>query len=67
MYLLMNIGCIECGVESKVVGVFRGKDEAEKLAVRLNNDRKFSWRQGGQNSYEVHALADVGVIDQEYV
>lgn len=32
MYLVMNIGCIDCGVSSAVVGVFADKSKAELIA-----------------------------------
>ena len=55
-YLLMNIGCIECGVTSAVVGIYDDFDFATALAEKLNSIRAFYWRQGGQNSYEVFVL-----------
>lgn len=64
MYLVMNIGCIECGVSSNVVGIFEDKNKAVALAEEF--DSKFSWRQGGQNSFEVFELPGVGVINDEY-
>ncbi len=63
-YLLFNVGCIECGVSSKIVGVFEVKEEAEKLAESL--DHSHGWRDGGQNSFEVYEIPPVGVIDPEY-
>lgn len=51
MWLVFNIGCIECGVSSNVVAVYPHKHEADAVAAKLNE--KFSWRDGCQNSYEV--------------
>jgi hypothetical protein len=65
-YLLFNVGCIECGVSSKVVGVFDAKEEAEKHAERL--DDTHGWREGGQNSFKVFPLPDeVNKLDPEYL
>lgn len=55
-WLVFNIGCIECGVSSNVVGVYATKEEAERIAKRL--DDKLGWRQSGQNSYEVFDLTE---------
>lgn len=56
-YLVMCIGCIECGVSSAVAGVFYDCAEADAFAEQM--DSRHSWRQGGQNSFEVFEI-DVG-------
>lgn len=66
MYLVMNIGCIECGVSSKVVGVFADKSKAESVAKTLDADAAMSWREGGQNSFEVFTLPKPEIVDEEY-
>lgn len=66
MFLLFNIGCIECGVPSAVVGVFDSRDIAEAHANRLNADGETAWRNGGQNSYEVFKLPAPGILAPEY-
>jgi hypothetical protein len=63
-YLVFNVGCIECGVSSNVVGVFTSKADAEALAEKLHD--KCNWREGGQNSFEVFELDAEGVITAEY-
>lgn len=64
MYIVINIGCIECGVSSNVVGVFA--EEAKAQAVADFCDQKYAWRQDGQNSFEVFPLPAPGDIDEEY-
>lgn len=54
-FLVMNIGCIECGVSSGVVGVYETQDEADAIASKC--DHHLSWREGGQNSFEVFDLS----------
>lgn len=61
-WLVFNIGCIECGVSSNVVGVYRTEAEADKVAETLNE--ALDWRGGGQNSYEVFDLS--APQDDEY-
>jgi hypothetical protein len=63
-WIVVNIGCIECGVSSNVVGVFADKAEAEAIADRLNGSH--GWRQGGQNDFDVFPMPEVGVIADEY-
>lgn len=55
-YLVFNIGCIECGVSSAIVGTFDTEAEATRVADACNDDPSLSWRNGGQNSYEVFDL-----------
>lgn len=63
-YLVMNIGCIECGVSSAVVAVLTDKPAAEALAAKC--EEKFDWREGGQNRFEVFELPEIGVVADEY-
>lgn len=65
MWLVFNVGCIECGVSSNVVGIFVRKGKADEIAKTLNE--KYNWREGGQNSYEVFELNRVGDIAEEYL
>lgn len=64
-WLLMNIGCIECGVSSNVVGVYEEETKAQDAADILNENG--SWREGGQNNYEVFELKDGFFENDEYV
>ena len=50
-WLVFNVGCIECRVSSNVVGLYATEAEAMNVASILND--KLSWREGGQNSFEV--------------
>ncbi len=64
-WLVVNIGCIECGVSSNVVGLFATEAEATSLARRL--DRTHGWREHGQNEFEVYRCPQVGEpIPAEY-
>ena len=54
-WLVFNIGCIECGVSSDVVGVYA--TEAEANAVAQICSRKLSWRESGQNAFQVFDLS----------
>jgi len=64
MFLVVNIGCIECGVSSQIVGLFETEEEANAIAEKF--DDKYNWREGGQNSFQVFPLPNIGVINSEY-
>lgn len=64
MWLVFNIGCIECGVSSNVVGVFDDEETANKVAKELSSSH--SWREGGQNSFKVYKLPEINILEQEY-
>jgi hypothetical protein len=60
----MNIGCIECGVSSNIVGLFADKARADAVAKAC--EEKHSWRHHGQNRYEVFELPEPEIVDPEY-
>ena len=63
-YIVVNIGCIECGVSSNIVGYYDDKEKAEKIAERCN--ALLGWREGGQNEFEVFELGKLNVTLDEY-
>jgi len=65
MYAVFNIGCIECGISSNIVGIFSDKVNACKIAEEL--DERMDWRNGGQNHYEVFELPEPEIINPEYL
>lgn len=64
-YIVVNIGCIECGVSSNIVGAFDNDIKANEIAAKLNDTH--GWREGGQNSYEVFPMPELNVINEEYL
>ena len=65
MWLVMNIGCLECGVSSKIVGVFADKAKADEVAAACY--KTHDWREGGQNAFEVFGVPAPEVVDAEYL
>jgi hypothetical protein len=53
-WMVFNVGCIECGVSSDVVGFYATKEEADRVAKTCEDH--LHWRQGGQNAFEVFDL-----------
>lgn len=64
-YILVNIGCIECGVSSNIVGVFTSLQKAEE--IQSHCDKVHDWRQGGQNSFEIFEMPEADVVNPEYL
>jgi hypothetical protein len=63
-YIVVNIGCIECGVSSNIVGVFDNKEKAELITNKCIND--YSWREGGQNNFQMFEMPKINTINIEY-
>ena len=53
-WMVFNVGCIECGVSSNVVGFYSTEEEANQVAETCEDH--LHWRQGGQNAFEVFDL-----------
>lgn len=64
-WILVNIGCIECGVSSDIVGVFTDKARADALANELLSTH--GWREGGQNDFIVFEMPKLDTINDEYL
>lgn len=62
-YMVFNVGCIECGVSSDVVGLYDTEEEAQKIVAACED--KLHWRESGQNSFEIFDLTKPQA--QEYV
>jgi hypothetical protein len=65
MWIVVNIGCIECGVSTQIVGVFDSEEKANAIVQDLS--QRFSWREGGQNDFEAFPMPEVNVINPEYL
>jgi hypothetical protein len=63
-YILVNIGCIECGVSSNIVGVFTDKLRAENIRNFLIEFHH--WREGGDNHYFIFEMPQDNDIHAEY-
>jgi hypothetical protein len=63
-YVVVNIGCIECGVSSGIVGVFADQKRAYDVAGACRD--RYNWREGGQNAFEVFELPEAEIINPDY-
>ena len=56
-FLVFDIGCIECGESSDVVGIYETREMAEAVKVsRARGDRFGNYFDGGQHIVEVFEL-----------
>lgn len=53
-YLAFDIGCIECGEPSAVLGVFMSRDEANLAAEHAKRVQRENWL--GQHYFEVYEI-----------
>lgn len=63
-YILVNIGCIECGVSSNIVGRFSSEEAADALCAKLQ--KSHYWREHGQNQFDVFPEPQIDEIGDEY-
>lgn len=50
-YIVVEVGCIECGVSTQIAGVYKTRKQAEAHAKILP-----TWRDGGQSYPEVFEI-----------
>lgn len=48
-YVLVDIGCIECGEQSDLIGIFDKKDLAESTKLECEEAQENNWH--GQHSF----------------
>lgn len=54
-YIVVDIGCIECGESSSIIGVFTDRALAEAAVA----DWERIGRRGGQHSYEIFDMPEL--------
>lgn len=64
MFIVFNIGCIECGVSSGIVGAFENRNTANKIAEIAS--KLYEWREGGQNEFKVFEIPKLEIITDQY-
>ena len=56
-FLAFDIGCIECGERSAVIGLFRSREDAETACKAAESEQEKNWH--GQHSFEVFEITDI--------
>lgn len=55
VYVAIDVGCHECGVDSEVIGSYNTEEEAES-ACKKKTDEHNNWRDGGQTIPQVFTV-----------
>lgn len=64
-YVAVDIGCIECGETSAVLGIFESEVDANEACDEHSKRQEEHW--GGQHYFEVFGVPRISkVIRQEY-
>lgn len=53
-YLAFDVGCIECGEDSGVVGLFKTREEAQTASDAAATIQKEDWH--GQHHFDVYEI-----------
>jgi len=64
MYLVIDVGCLECDEETYVVGVFEDKEQAEDVFIKLGGNHTYAAPQGRILMFE---LPEMNQVTSEYV
>lgn len=59
LYVAVDIGCIECGEETQVLGIFTSLTRAEEVCNEHAARHCAKWR--GQHAFEVFPVAEIDV------
>ena len=57
IYVAVDVGCIECGEPTTVVGLFRDKAEAIDALAKAQAEQEANWT--GQHSFELFEVEDL--------
>jgi len=60
LFVAVDIGCIECGEESAVLGVFTSEKVAEEVLWEHQKRQDENWR--GQHSFECFEIDGIDVV-----
>lgn len=59
LYVALDVGCIDCGESSSVLGVFTAPDKALNVCMEHTERQKKNWH--GCHSFEVHGIEDINI------
>jgi len=57
LYVALDIGCIECGEGSEVLGIFKTEEAAQAVADAARKKQAENW--AGEHHFEVHVIEGV--------
>ena len=59
-YVAIDIGCIECGEETNVLGIFTDKERAGKTCADHRERQEKEWH--GQHGFFVEEIAEINKV-----
>jgi len=62
-FMVFDIGCLECGEPSDIVGFFTTTDEAVLRATDAEKEQKEDWH--GQHAFVIFDLSDGSRVDYD--
>ena len=65
-YVVVDIGCIECGEPSSVLGIFADKEKAREIMKKCEEYQEKNWR--GQHYFKIYEVdKENELIDKYYI
>lgn len=65
-YVVVDIGCIECGEPSSVLGIFTDKEKAIEISKKCEEYQEKNWT--GQHDFEIYEVdKENKLIDKYYI
>ena len=65
-YVVVDIGCIECGEPSSVLGIFTDKEKAREIMEKCEEYQEKNWQ--GQHYFEIYEVdKENELIDDYYI
>lgn len=61
-YVVVDIGCIECGESSHVLGVFTDKNRAKEICEKAKEKEKKFAALGGQHDFEIFEVDKIDKV-----
>jgi len=58
-YVVLDIGCIECGEQSAILGIFDDKKKAQKVRDKYSEIQENNWT--GQHFFEIVEVKEENV------
>lgn len=58
-YIVLDIGCIECGEKSAILGIFNNKQKAEEVMEKYDKIQSDNWV--GQHYFEIVEVKEENV------
>lgn len=57
LYVAVDIGCIECGEKSNVIGIFTSEEQAQKICSEYEKRQRKHW--SGDHYFEVFSISGI--------